>query len=69
MLKKTCNGCRALAEFEHPQNAYCSLFYKTEKIYDRDHQYKYLKPKEPCPKPTTWAELTSASVRRAQETG
>lgn len=68
MLKRTCNGCRAFAEFEHPQHAYCSLFYKTEEVFGEHHSYKYLKPKESCPKPTTWNELTLAAIALASIT-
>lgn len=51
-MKKTCNGCRALASYG------CDLGKETEiVIFGRNGYSSTRKPKEECPKPKTYSQF------------
>ena len=68
-IKKTCNGCLALADDDgHGIFCHCSLGYDIKSIRRKDvipgfDVYEY-KPVEPCPKPKTNKERINASKKR-----
>lgn len=53
-MKRTCNGCRALEQINGYFN--CILGYKIEQKYVEQVFNVGAKPKEECPKPTTYEE-------------
>lgn len=63
-MKRKCSGCRAVDTDGH--HLYCSLGYETED-YHISRFLVGIKPKEECPKPTTYADLFAAERKLIED--